>query len=273
MPDEAKLKQELLYMVKLTEKYDFTNRQVVDGILRLENERQILTSVFGKRFKDRIFDIAYDNASNNTCVICGQEAENGVICQDCLNRISHSAYASAKAGETEHDIQTEVKTKKKIHFLSYFKYVLLVSLALICFAQIWLLYTFHTLPDHNPTQEPYISDKEIVAVSDEESALAQLQLDYSPDDGYDIISLGPVVELSGLFANEVGASATEIEENLSDEERYDYFLIEEAYKFYISYNDGVSIKLGLAEVSTQGNIIVKGDFNDLRDPNAFYRIR
>ena len=50
MGDE-KLKQELLYMVKLTSKYDLSNMEVVESILRLENERVILGSVFGKRFK------------------------------------------------------------------------------------------------------------------------------------------------------------------------------------------------------------------------------
>ena len=49
MGDE-KLKQELLYMVKLTSKYDLSNMEVVESILRLENERVILGSVFGKRF-------------------------------------------------------------------------------------------------------------------------------------------------------------------------------------------------------------------------------
>ena len=57
MGDDDKLKQELYYMVRLTSKYDFTNMELVEGILRLENERRILNSVFGSRFKRRIFDM------------------------------------------------------------------------------------------------------------------------------------------------------------------------------------------------------------------------
>ena len=52
---DDKLKQELLYMASLASKYDFSKMEVVEGILRLENERKILDSVFGRRFKSRIF--------------------------------------------------------------------------------------------------------------------------------------------------------------------------------------------------------------------------
>ena len=74
-----KLKQELYYMAKLVAKYDFKDMNVVEGILRQENERKILESVFGTRFKSRIFDIAAGVEHDSTCVICGKEAEKLVI--------------------------------------------------------------------------------------------------------------------------------------------------------------------------------------------------
>ena len=89
MGDE-KLKQELFYMVKLSTKYDFKDMSVVEGILRLENDRKVLNSVFGSRFKTRIFDIAAGVCSADSCVICGQTAENRVICKKCMDSILDS---------------------------------------------------------------------------------------------------------------------------------------------------------------------------------------
>ena len=68
---DDKLRQELYYIAKLTTKYDFKDMSVVEEILRQENERKLLTSVFGARFKTRIFDIASDVKHEDTCVICG----------------------------------------------------------------------------------------------------------------------------------------------------------------------------------------------------------
>ena len=113
MADE-KLKQELFYMVKLTTKYDFTKMEVVEGILRLENERQILGSVFGKRFKARIFDIAAGQEVEDTCVICGQHADNKVICQHCLSTIGESDYAKNKIKDKEIKSRFNIAGFKKV---------------------------------------------------------------------------------------------------------------------------------------------------------------
>ena len=93
---DDKLKQEFFYMASLTAKYDFHKMEVVEGILRLENERRILDSVFGRRFKTRIFDIAADVAIDDKCVLCGQPAENHVICNHCMETILGSDYAKSK---------------------------------------------------------------------------------------------------------------------------------------------------------------------------------
>ena len=111
---DDKLRQELLYMVRLTSKYDFSRMEVVEGILRLENERQILGSVFGKRFKARIFDIAAGQAVDESCVICGQHADNKVICQHCLSTIGDSEYAKNKIKTKENDKKLKLPDFGKI---------------------------------------------------------------------------------------------------------------------------------------------------------------
>ena len=94
MADE-KLKQELLYMVRLSQKYDLSNKLIVDGIKEMEQDRQLLSSVFGTRFLGRITDLSEGRQVSHSCVICGSnEAANGVICQACTDRIAGSAYAS-----------------------------------------------------------------------------------------------------------------------------------------------------------------------------------
>ena len=109
---DDKLRQELLYMAKITSKYDLTNMEVVEEILRLENERRILDSVFGKRFKRRIFDIAAGVNKDESCVICGKPAENHIICNHCLETIDDSPYAKSK-DSVKAKAASKAKTDKK----------------------------------------------------------------------------------------------------------------------------------------------------------------
>ena len=64
-----------------------------------------------------------------------------------------------------------------------------------------------------------------------------------------------------------------MEENLSDEERYDYFFTEPVYVFYISNIEQYSARIGIAEINQSGSILLLGKFNDGRRIDSFYKYR
>ncbi len=306
---DDKLKQELLYMVLLASKYDFTKMEVVEEILRLENERQILTSVFGKRFKGRIFDIAAGTEFESTCVICGQHAENNVICQHCIDTIGGSEYALNKVKPTtfKDKIKTELK-KDVIKVKGVFKqfdksqtrdfsqnnessqtgknsktisnkikkslqFALIGCLSLILIFQLWIFAMFISIPDFNPSEKVRNSSFEIVPVSSSEEAYNQLLLDFPEEDGYTITFAREDMEYSGRFLLNQGDCCIEIEDSLTDEERYDYYFQEPVYVFYVSYLFEHTAKTGIAEVNMDGAILIEGSFNDGRRTDSFYKFR
>lgn len=307
---DDKLRQELLYMVKLTSKYDLSRMEVVEGILRLENERQILGSVFGKRFKGRIFDVAAGVATDDKCVICGQHAENHIICQHCIDTIGGSEYAKSKFKAEEEASKKKLKFPKlklpKINLhkfslpklklqkpqeandksivkdnsdikVSKVKIVLqafaIVCLTLILFLQVYVFSVWRTIPDYNPKEKARVSEHEQVPVNYQEEAYDQLELDFPEEEGYTITYSRMDVDYTGRFLLNKGDCCLEIEEQLSDEEKYDYFLTEEVYVFYISYLKEHTGKLGIAEINKDGSIIIEGSFNDGRRTDSFYKFR
>ncbi len=91
---DAKLKQELFYMVRIAEKYDLTDKDIVNIILREDAEGRIFSSVFGQRFKTRIKDLSEGKAASDSCIICGKpDGPNTVICSSCKKSIGDSYYA------------------------------------------------------------------------------------------------------------------------------------------------------------------------------------
>ncbi len=304
MSDE-KLKQELFYMVKLASKYDFSKMEVVEGILRLENERQILSSVFGKRFKTRIFDIAAGQETDCKCVICGQEAENKVICQHCLRSIGESAYAKSKITIKENNkasiklklpklslpklslpkivlpkftlpkVSTEKISEHKTSFnlKTVLQGIAVVCLSLILCFQIWILALWYSMPDYNKRVKARNSAFEKVEVNSKEDAYNQLILDFPENEGYTVSFARMDYDYVGRFSLKTGACCTEAEENLPEEELYDYFFQEEVYVFYISYLEEHTAKLGIAEINQAGAILIEGSFNDGRRTDSFYKFR
>lgn len=298
---DDKLRQELLYMVRLTSKYDFSRMEVVEGILRLENERQILGSVFGKRFKTRIFDIAAGQVVDENCVICGQHADNKVICQHCLSTIGESDYAKNKIKTKENDKKfripdfkklidkiksiskqdkTKEEIKEKVHdrislgrVKRYVQGVLVFCLTLILFIQIWILGLWLTIPDYNPTEEARVSSNQVVPVESADDAYAQLLLDFPEEEGYTVTYSREDADYVGRFLLNPGDCCLEIEDSLTDEERYDYFFKEDVYVFYISYLEENTGKVGIAEVNHAGSILIEGSFNDGRRTDSFYKFR
>ena len=126
---------------------------------------------------------------------------------------------------------------------------------------------------YNPKEEPIVSAIEPTPVSSVDEAAEQLALDFPEDLGYTISFARMDTDFVGRFNLENGSCCEEAEEKLSDEERYDYFFTEDVYIFYISYNEEYAAKIGLAEVNSQGNILVLGSFNDGRETDKHYKIR
>jgi len=275
--------------------------EVVEGILRLENERQILGSVFGKRFKTRIFDIAAGQAVDENCVICGQHAENKVICQHCLSTIGESDYAKNKIKNKENNKKlripdfkklidkiksiskqdkTKEEIKEKVHdrislgrVKRYVQGILVFCLTLILFIQIWILGLWLSIPDYNPTEEARVSSNQVVPVESADDAYAQLLLDFPEEEGYTVTYSREDADYVGRFLLNPGDCCLEIEDNLTDEERYDYFFKEDVYVFYISYLEENTGKVGIAEVNHTGSILIEGSFNDGRRTDSFYKFR
>lgn len=300
MGDDNNLKQELYYMVRLTSKYDFSDKNVVEVILRLENENCILESVFGRRFKRRISDIASGNVVDSSCVICGQPATNKVICNHCMETIGGSEYAKgypqqvelerkfnlknnisyllkqfrAKKDTDKKKINTDVTGKlAKIGLKEIFKVIAVVFLTFLLITQIWVLSVWRYINKFNPTEEPAISSFEPTSVSSEEDAKQQIALDFPEEAGYTLTFARMDKDFVGRFKLENGTCCEEAEEQLSDDERYDYFFTEDVYIFYISYNEKYSAKVGIAEVNSEGNILVLGVFNDGRKTDCHYKYR
>ena len=291
MGDE-KFKQELFYMVRLTSKYDFTKMEVVEGILRLESERRILDSVFGCRFKSRIFDIAAGANTDKSCVLCGQPADNGVICTHCMETIGGSEYARSrtpneqrekkfklpkitipKLNKTQKTEKAVAEEKNKVPVKLILQGVLTAVLVIVLCFQLWILSLWRNIPTINPLEEPKVSEQEPVAVASEEEAAKQLAIDFPESQGYTITFARMDKDYVGRFLIDKGACCEEVEEQLTDEERYDYFFTEEVYVYHISLNEPTMVKLGVAEVNSSGSILVMGSFNDGRKTDSHYKYR
>ena len=283
MADEN-LRKELFYMVRLTSKYDFTKMEVVEGILRLENERQILGSAFGKRFKERIFDIAAGQSTADTCVICGLPADNHVICGHCMETIGGSDYAKGLLKEEpakKHGIKLpsikfpsiNLPSIKIPAFTGFFKYIILFCLTLFLCIQLWILHIWVTLPDYNELVVPEVSAYDKTPVASVEEGLAQLQLDFPEEKGFTVYYNRTDKEYVGRFLINPGECCLEVEDTLTQEERYDYFFTEETYVYNISYKDSYSAMQAIAKINSEGAIIILGTFDDGRRTDSFYKFR
>ena len=271
---DDKLRQELFYMVRLTSKYDFSKMEVVEGILRLESERQILGSVFGKRFKARIFDIAASVNTDDSCVICGQTAFNKVICNHCMETIGGSEYAKSKAPSIKEQKSRKAVSITKLGFIkNILKTLCIVCLVVILFFQIWVLSLWININKEQPIEEARVSQISTSPVASETEAYNQLILDFPEDEGYTVSFSRMDRDYVGRFLLSPGDCCEDVEEELTDEERYDYFFSEDVYVFSISYYENYVPKIGIAEINSDGAIIIMGVFNDGRKTNCHYKFR
>lgn len=282
MADE-KLRQELFYMVKLANKYDFENMDVVENILRMENERKILNSVFGARFKSRIFDIATGINTDENCVICGNPADNKVICKHCMDSVLDSEYAKNKIKNEQTKgnrafslpLHFDLKTLKniRINWRKTGLCFLVFCLTMILLIQLAILITWFTLPTYNEKEKPIVSQYQEEAVSDQNQAYEKLLMDFPEELGYSVTYIRQDKEYVGRFLLDVGTCCEEAEEALTDQERYDYFFQEDVYVFYITNISDYSAKIGIAEVNQAGAVLLTGSFNDGRHTDMWYKIR
>jgi hypothetical protein len=144
---------------------------------------------------------------------------------------------------------------------------------LILFIQIWILGLWLTIPDYNPTEEARVSSNQVVPVESADDAYAQLLLDFPEEEGYTVAFSREDADYVGRFLLNPGDCCLEIEDSLTDEERYDYFFKEDVYVFYISYLEENTGKVGIAEVNHAGSILIEGSFNDGRRTDSFYKFR
>ncbi len=106
-------------MVRIAEKYDLTDKDIVNIILREDAEGRIFSSVFGQRFKARIKDLSEGKSTSDTCIICGKpDGPNTVICSSCKKSIGDSYYAKHLSGgqdkkEEAEAVQEEPSLKEK----------------------------------------------------------------------------------------------------------------------------------------------------------------
>ena len=98
-------------------------------------------------------------------------------------------------------------------------------------------------------------------------------MDFPEEEGYTVTFGRADTEYVGRFNLELGDCCLEKEDELTDEERYDYFFTEDVYIFYISYLQNHSSKVGMAEINQDGEIIIEGTFNDGRRTDSFYKFR
>ncbi len=294
---DAKLKQELLYMVRIAEKYDLTDKDIVNIILREDAEGRIFSSIFGQRFKARIKDLSEGKATSDSCIICGKpDGPNTVICSSCKKSIGDSYYAKHLSGGQDKEaeaVQEEPSLKEtdfsaasnnlkesltsRIHIPAKLKKIiaviaiLILSLAAVC--QIGILCLYMTIPDRNIPMEARASSYEPVPVSDEDQALAAISQDFPESEGYTITFCRMDREYVGALSTELGQAVLTDTSGLSDDELYDYYMTDTVYIFFISYLENYTARLGVAEINAEGQILIQGSFNDGRDSSLQYRFR
>ncbi len=284
---DAKLKQELLYMVRIAEKYDLTDSNIVNIILKEDANGKIFSSVFGQRFKDRIKDLSEKKSCSGSCIICGRtESADTVICSFCMKSIGDSYFAKHQNEpndeKKEQDISASSTNLKKpiisrIPISARLKKIIIVIaiviLSLGVLFQIGVLCLYMTIPDRNIPIEAKVSAFEARPVLDENEALNAIKQDFPESEGYTVTFCRRDREYAGAFSTELGEAALTDTSGLSDEELYNYYMTDTVYIFFISYLQDYTARLGIAEINDQGQILIQGSFNDGRDSSLQYRFR
>ena len=125
----------------------------------------------------------------------------------------------------------------------------------------------------NPIEKPYVSDRDLVYSEDVEAARVVVAEEFPADNYWEIRDCPEDIYYLGYFISEKGKDLSEVEANLSEDEKFDFYIGEKCYVFIVSYRTQNCLKMGTVVVRPEGQMIVKGVFNDGRNPDAFYRIR
>lgn len=85
---EENAKRDVMQILKLSCKYDHRDLNTVKKLLVLRQKKDILQSSFGKRYLQRLEEIAEKREHNGRCVICCKNvAKNSVVCEMCVEKL------------------------------------------------------------------------------------------------------------------------------------------------------------------------------------------
>jgi len=89
--------------------YDYTDIADLNTVLTsLYDDGAFIQSVFGKKYIARIRAILGKENTDNSCVLCGKDAENGVVCKTCIEKVDNMNGAGKK--QSAPAVQKSVKT-------------------------------------------------------------------------------------------------------------------------------------------------------------------
>jgi len=91
-------KKDILQIVKLSKKYDYSDKQVLKQILDLSEQRSMFQSKFGKKYLSRLRTMYEDLAYEDVCIICNKnETTAGVMCSSCMDSLVASLEKTEQA--------------------------------------------------------------------------------------------------------------------------------------------------------------------------------
>ena len=82
------IKADVSIIIKSVKKLDFNNPKRVLGVKKLIEENNMVKTQYGRRFCDKLDNLAVGNTDDNLCVICSKPAENLVICKHCMDLLA-----------------------------------------------------------------------------------------------------------------------------------------------------------------------------------------
>ena len=97
----------------MSTKLDYSKPEDVDTALsKALGSETFGQSVFGKKYINRLNSLK-SKESENTCILCGKEALNGVICPDCVSKVEKAnpvklrAQSSVKKEDADNNLRIE----------------------------------------------------------------------------------------------------------------------------------------------------------------------
>ena len=81
-------RQAILEIAKISQMVDYSNtKQIISLLDKFSNRSKVADSIFGVRYVKRLESLLRDG-EECSCVLCGKEASNKVVCQECIEKLS-----------------------------------------------------------------------------------------------------------------------------------------------------------------------------------------